>query len=126
MDASIELPNRRTIDGNQSNDYHNAVLGIDTYTQRVSNDPNMETVDMASHEQTTSSGLSKPQKKSGLGGASANLVNSIVGAGIIGIPYALKQSGLLAGIALLALVSYLTGEKALLLLASDVTTYFSQ
>ena len=112
MDSSIELPNRQTIDGNGDNAYHNAVLGVDTYTMPpVSNNPNLETVDMTSREQTTSSGLSKPQKKSGLGGASANLVNSIVGAGIIGIPYALKQSGLLAGLALLALVSYLTGEN---------------
>lgn len=55
--------------------------------------------------------LSKPMKKSGIGGASANLVNSIVGAGIIGIPYALKQSGLLAGIILLVLVAYLTDKS---------------
>ena len=37
--------------------------------------------------------LYKPHVQSGLFGASANLVNAIVGAGIIGIPYALKQSG---------------------------------
>ncbi len=55
--------------------------------------------------------LSKPMKKSGIGGASANLVNSIVGAGIIGIPYALKQSGLIAGILLLILVAYLTDKS---------------
>ena len=109
MDSSIELPNRRSIEGNVDNSRRNNVLGIDTYTPPVGNNPNLETVDIASHEQM-SSGLSKPQKKSGLGGASANLVNSIVGAGIIGIPYALKQSGLLAGLFLLALVSYLTGE----------------
>jgi hypothetical protein len=37
--------------------------------------------------------LYKPHVQSGVFGASANLVNAIVGAGIIGIPYALKQSG---------------------------------
>ncbi len=55
--------------------------------------------------------LSKPNKQSGIPGASANLVNSIVGAGIIGIPYALRESGLLAGIFLLFLVSYLTDKS---------------
>ena len=49
-------------------------------------------------------------KKSGIFGASSNLVNSIVGAGIIGIPYAMKQSGLIAGVLLLILVAYMTGE----------------
>ena len=52
---------------------------------------------------------SVPAKKSGIFGTSSNLVNSIVGAGIIGIPYAFKQSGLIAGVFLLILVSYLTG-----------------
>jgi sodium-coupled neutral amino acid transporter 11 len=55
--------------------------------------------------------LTKPLVKSGLGGASANLVNSIVGAGIIGIPYAIKESGLLAGVILLVLVSWLTDKS---------------
>ena len=109
MNASIELPTRHT-NANGDDDYHNAVLGVDTYNPPARNEATMETVDMTTSRQPTS-GLSKPQKKSGLGGASANLVNSIVGAGIIGIPYALKQSGLLAGLALLVLVSYLTGES---------------
>lgn len=54
--------------------------------------------------------MSLPKKKSGIFGASSNLVNSIVGAGIIGIPYALKQSGLVAGVFLLILVAWLTGK----------------
>jgi hypothetical protein len=56
------------------------------------------------------SNLSLPKKKSGIGGTCSNLVNSIVGAGIIGIPYALKQSGLVMGALLVFLVSYFTGE----------------
>jgi Transmembrane amino acid transporter protein len=52
---------------------------------------------------------SAPIEMSGIFGASSNMVNSIVGAGIIGIPYAFKQSGLIAGILLLLLVGYLTG-----------------
>lgn len=60
----------------------------------------------------TLSDIPEPKTKSGLGGAISNLVNSIVGAGIIGIPYALQQSGLVAGLLLLVLVSYLTGTHA--------------
>jgi hypothetical protein len=56
------------------------------------------------------SNLSMPKKKSDIGGTSSNLVNSIVGAGIIGIPFALKESGIVAGVLLLFLVSYFTGE----------------
>jgi sodium-coupled neutral amino acid transporter 11 len=57
------------------------------------------------------SNVSKPKRLSGIAGASSNLVNSIVGAGIIGIPYALKESGLIAGILLLCLVAYCTGKN---------------
>jgi solute carrier family 38 (sodium-coupled neutral amino acid transporter), member 11 len=56
------------------------------------------------------SNISLPKKKSGLVGACSNLVNSIVGAGIIGIPFALKEGGLVAGIILLILVSYFTDK----------------
>lgn len=59
-------------------------------------------------------GPSVPQIKSGIFGTSSNLVNSIVGAGIIGIPYAFKQSGLVAGVLLLALVAYMTGTDSVL------------
>ena len=55
--------------------------------------------------------LSLPKEKSGIPGASFNLVNSIVGAGIIGMPYAFRQSGLITGMVLLALVGFLTGES---------------
>lgn len=57
------------------------------------------------------SNLSAPRKTSGLCGASFNLINSIVGAGIIGMPYALKQSGIVAGLLLLALVGFLTDKS---------------
>jgi sodium-coupled neutral amino acid transporter 11 len=39
------------------------------------------------------------------------LVNSIVGAGIIGIPYSLRQSGFVMGLVLLVLVAYLTDKS---------------
>mmetsp|Transcript_19018 Transcript_19018/g.47078 ORF Transcript_19018/g.47078 Transcript_19018/m.47078 type:complete len:555 (+) Transcript_19018:49-1713(+) len=59
---------------------------------------------------TQLSNLSLPKEKSAIGGACSNLVNSIVGAGIIGIPYALKESGLVAGVILLVFVSYFTDK----------------
>lgn len=54
------------------------------------------------------SNLSQPKSKSQISGACSNMVNSIVGAGIIGIPYAFKESGLVAGVLLLILVSVFT------------------
>ncbi|KAG7340773.1 transmembrane amino acid transporter [Nitzschia inconspicua] len=56
------------------------------------------------------SNITLPKKKSPVAGACSNLVNSIVGAGIIGIPFALKESGLVAGTILLILVSYFTDK----------------
>lgn len=56
------------------------------------------------------SNISLPKKKSDIAGACSNLVNSIVGAGIIGIPFALKESGLVTGVILLIAVSYFTGK----------------
>jgi sodium-coupled neutral amino acid transporter 11 len=69
----------------------------------------------------TSPSLSTPKKQSSILGASSNLVNSIVGAGIIGIPYALRMSGLVAGTFLLLLVAIMT-DKSLRLLIEQ--TYF--
>jgi solute carrier family 38 (sodium-coupled neutral amino acid transporter), member 11 len=57
---------------------------------------------------------SVPQKeevtetKSSIVGCSANLMNAIVGAGIVGIPYAIQQAGFCSGIVLILLVAALT------------------
>jgi amino acid permease len=48
------------------------------------------------------------EHKSPLSGTAANLINAIVGCGIVGIPYALRQSGLVAGILLIVLCAKLT------------------
>lgn len=52
--------------------------------------------------------LSAP--KSSIFGVCANLVNSMVGGGIVGIPYAFKLSGLITGLYLLILTSTLSGN----------------
>jgi hypothetical protein len=41
--------------------------------------------------------------------AAFNFTNSIVGAGIIGLPYAMKQAGVISGIILLVLLTYMVG-----------------
>lgn len=55
------------------------------------------------------------EHKSTIVGCSSNLVNAIVGAGIVGIPYAIQESGLLPGMGLV-LFSALMTEKSLRLL----------
>eukprot|EP00586_Coscinodiscus_wailesii_P022959 CAMPEP_0172502652 /NCGR_PEP_ID=MMETSP1066-20121228/161688_1 /TAXON_ID=671091 /ORGANISM="Coscinodiscus wailesii, Strain CCMP2513" /LENGTH=82 /DNA_ID=CAMNT_0013277979 /DNA_START=11 /DNA_END=255 /DNA_ORIENTATION=- len=47
------------------------------------------------------------QQKSSIVGATSNLLNVIIGAGIIGLPYAIKQSGIVAGTLLFLLVAFL-------------------
>jgi sodium-coupled neutral amino acid transporter 11 len=57
----------------------------------------------------------EPEHKSNLLGCTANLITAIVGAGIIGIPFAMKETGLLTGWFLLVLSGAL-GSKSLCLL----------
>lgn len=57
----------------------------------------------------------EPEHKSTLVGCTANLITAIVGAGIVGIPYAMKETGLVAG-TLLILLSGALGCKSLRLL----------
>jgi sodium-coupled neutral amino acid transporter 11 len=49
--------------------------------------------------------LESARPKSGLSSAFMNMANSIIGAGIIGQPYAFKQAGLLTGITLLIVLT---------------------
>jgi solute carrier family 38 (sodium-coupled neutral amino acid transporter), member 11 len=49
-------------------------------------------------------------------GASFNFVNSIIGAGIIGIPFALKLCGFYTGIFMLILVAFLVNESVIMLI----------
>lgn len=48
------------------------------------------------------------EHKSSILGCTANLMNAIVGAGIVGIPFAIQQAGFCAGIGLILLVAFLT------------------
>jgi len=62
-------------------------------------------------EQTTT----VDEHKSGLVGCTANLVNAIVGSGIVGIPYAVRKAGFGAGVCLVLFLALVT-EKSLRLL----------
>jgi solute carrier family 38 (sodium-coupled neutral amino acid transporter), member 11 len=55
------------------------------------------------------------EHKSSVLGTAANLVNAIIGCGIVGIPYAMAQCGIAAGVPLVLFVAVLT-EKSLRLL----------
>ncbi len=46
---------------------------------------------------------------SGLFGTSFNFVNSIIGSGVIGVPYAFNQSGIVMTFVLFFIVGLLTG-----------------
>jgi len=58
---------------------------------------------------------SSSEQKSTILGCSSNLVNAIVGAGIVGLPFAIQESGLVPGLCLVLLSAALT-EKSLRLL----------
>jgi sodium-coupled neutral amino acid transporter 11 len=57
------------------------------------------------------------ENKSTLLGCTANLINAIVGSGIVGIPFAVKEAGFGAGVVLIILCAILT-EKSLRLLVA--------
>nr|BAC30781.1 unnamed protein product [Mus musculus] len=54
--------------------------------------------------------------KSSQSAAVFNVVNSVIGSGIIGLPYSMKQAGFPLGILLLFLVSYITDFSLVLLI----------
>ncbi|RZB54392.1 Aa trans and/or Trp Tyr perm domain containing protein, partial [Asbolus verrucosus] len=56
--------------------------------------------------------------KSSLPWASFNFINSIIGSGVIGIPYALHEAGFGFGVALLILVAYITDYSLVLMVRS--------
>lgn len=51
------------------------------------------------------------EHKSSIFGAATNLLNAIVGSGIVGIPFALRESGLVAGVVLIVFVSFVTAKS---------------
>ncbi|XP_048521546.1 putative sodium-coupled neutral amino acid transporter 11 isoform X2 [Dendroctonus ponderosae] len=65
-------------------------------------------------------------KKSSMHYASFNFINSIIGSGVIGIPYALHQAGFGFGVLLLVLVAYITDYSLILMIkAGHISGRFS-
>ncbi|XP_077037602.1 putative sodium-coupled neutral amino acid transporter 11 isoform X2 [Agelaius phoeniceus] len=63
--------------------------------------------------------LSKPRNKGGnsdLASAGFNIINSIIGSGIIGLPYSMKEAGFPLGILLLFVVALITDYSIILLI----------
>ncbi|NXF15138.1 AVT2 protein, partial [Rhodinocichla rosea] len=63
--------------------------------------------------------LSKPRNKGGnsdLASAGFNIINSIIGSGIIGLPYSMKEAGFPLGILLLFVVAFITDYSIILLI----------
>ena len=56
------------------------------------------------------------ENKSSILGTIGNLMNSIVGAGIIGIAFAIKESGLITGVFLVILISTMADKSIRLLI----------
>ncbi|XP_041700320.1 putative sodium-coupled neutral amino acid transporter 11 isoform X1 [Coregonus clupeaformis] len=56
------------------------------------------------------------EAKSSMMSASFNFINSIIGSGIIGLPYSMNQAGLPLGIFLLVLVAFITDYSIILLI----------
>eukprot|EP01038_Epipyxis_sp_PR26KG_P012340 gene12340-16551_t len=54
--------------------------------------------------------------------ATFNFVNSIIGAGILGIPLAIQQCGLIMGVLLLSVVAYLVYRSVLILIECGIKT----
>uniref|UniRef100_A0A8B9P232 Putative sodium-coupled neutral amino acid transporter 11 n=1 Tax=Apteryx owenii TaxID=8824 RepID=A0A8B9P232_APTOW len=72
----------------------------------------------------------KPRRKRGnsdLASAGFNIINSIIGSGIIGLPYSMKQAGFPLGVLLLFGVAYITDYSIILLIKggnlSSTSTY---
>ncbi|CAI8049372.1 Putative sodium-coupled neutral amino acid transporter 11, partial [Geodia barretti] len=60
------------------------------------------------------------KKQSSILGASFNFTNSIIGAGIIGIPAAIRLAGFVPGVILLVLVAVITDYTVLLLIKNGI------
>uniref|UniRef100_A0AAY5KVX3 Putative sodium-coupled neutral amino acid transporter 11 n=1 Tax=Esox lucius TaxID=8010 RepID=A0AAY5KVX3_ESOLU len=58
----------------------------------------------------------REEEKSSMTSASFNFINSIIGSGVIGLPYSLNQAGLPLGLLLLVLVAFITDYSIILLI----------
>lgn len=107
-DTSQTFESRRDVDWIANQDYldeETAQVPGDRSRQAVPLLTNIEapSVTVATSDFIPEDHLENARPRSGLGSAFMNMANSIIGAGIIGQPYAFRQAGLTTGIILLAI-----------------------
>ncbi|XP_065181033.1 putative sodium-coupled neutral amino acid transporter 11 [Sycon ciliatum] len=94
-----------------------------TSISRVASDPNGDETQLIAYEEKIEDGTAK----SGFGMASYNMINSIIGAGIIGLPFAISQAGFILGTFLLFFMALVTDYSLRLLVETGlligVTSY---
>lgn len=110
--ADTDIPPTTTVNLNEDD-------GKDHHGQEPSS-PDTTTTPVAYHLSRQISNVATPKVRTGILGSSSNLVNSIVGSGIIGLPYAMRESGFVVALVLLVLVSYFT-DKSLRMLINMAT-----
>ncbi|CAM9551520.1 unnamed protein product [Phaeothamnion confervicola] len=91
-----------------------------SYMARRNSETSEVTVDLAAFELEAGDSLTKDYSpgRSSLWGAVFNFTNTIVGAGIIGIPFAVYQCGMVAGILLILLAAFFTERSSIMLIVS--------
>eukprot|EP00924_Labyrinthula_sp_SR-Ha-C_P003805 snap_masked-scaffold_3-processed-gene-5.11-mRNA-1 protein AED:0.32 eAED:0.32 QI:76/1/1/1/0.33/0.25/4/18/449 len=68
------------------------------------------------------SGNPRNMEKSGINGATFNFINSIIGAGLIGLPHAVEECGVLLGFFSLVMVSFFTYISSISMILCGVAT----
>ena len=76
---------------------------------------------MESNSADSSESSNKSEKESGIVGASFNIINAILGSGIIGIPAAIREAGFSMGVVLLVLVGMVTEYTLYILVSTGVS-----
>lgn len=110
-DTSQTFESRRDVDWIANQDYldeETAQVPGDRSRQAVPLLTNIEapSVTVATSDFIPEDHLENARPRSGLGSAFMNMANSIIGAGIIGQPYAFRQAGLTTGIILLVILTW--------------------
>ncbi|RYH09131.1 hypothetical protein EON65_40430 [archaeon] len=82
---------------------------------------NTTNINSGCNQSSQSNSLAELQNgQSSVWGATFNFVNSIVGAGIIGIPYAIQQCGFILGMCMLLIVAILIYKSVVLLIEAGI------
>jgi sodium-coupled neutral amino acid transporter 11 len=123
--AVLASTNKKRLSVEQSPFFYPSDPRLPRQQQIVHTTPRGTTTTSVVHSQKHQ--LADDEHKTGVFGTVCNLVVGIIGAGIVGIPYAIKKSGLVAGL-IMTILSAVACDKSLRLLIEtakhvDVTSY---